>query len=152
MRSLLFLFIAGLALIAALHLWGPGPFVSPEVQVARALWQSGQVEAARQSAAAALPALRREVEGLPGDLERRMALAEALVLSGQRERGLLEARHAVAADLAPWVTRRHHDAVYPSPLETLAVVAAEAGASAEEAAVRRELMAHAAAGAAQPVR
>jgi hypothetical protein len=144
MRNLILLTLAGLTLIAGLSLWGPGPYVSSEVQAARALWRSGDLDGARRIAGVALPGLRREVDGLPGDLERRMALAEAMVLSGERERGLAEARHAVAVDLAPWVARRHGGLVHESPLENLAVVAAEAGASGEAEAARKALLAHAA--------
>jgi hypothetical protein len=151
MRNLLLLSIAGLVMIAALHRWGPGPFGSSQVRAARALWRSGDAEGARRAASSALPGLRREVDGMPTDVERRLALAEALALAGERERGLAEARRAAAADPAPWAERRQGDLVHESPLETLAVVATEAGDDGQATAARQASLAHTVTGV-EPVR
>jgi hypothetical protein len=112
---------------------GPGG-----VRAARAAWLAGESGAARQRARASLPSVRREVAALPTDLDRRLALAETLALAGEAELALVEAERAVALDPAPAGSRADGAARRESALETLAVVALEAGATARaEAALGR---------------
>jgi hypothetical protein len=142
MRSFFLLCVAAVVVVVGLRAIGPGPYVSQGVRQARAAWQTGDVLAARQLAGSLLPELKREVDGLPADLERRLAYAEALALAGEPERGLSEAERAVAADMAPWVAKPVGSEPRESPLETLAIVATEAGAADEAVAARDNLLAH----------
>jgi TolB-like protein/Tfp pilus assembly protein PilF len=102
------------------------PFLSRAVILARAHAALGNVARARKLASSALPALRREVAGREEDAFRRVALAEALALSGRGEEGLREGRRALA--LLPVETKPFEGA---SLLEVFSVVAMEAGARGE---------------------
>jgi TolB-like protein/Tfp pilus assembly protein PilF len=102
------------------------PLISRPVILARAWAALGSPERARKLAASARRALEGEVANRPGDAFRRMALAEALALSGQGEEGLREARRALA--LLPMEKNPYEGSAL---LDVFSVVAAEAGAPAE---------------------
>lgn len=105
------------------------PFVSRDVLDARARWRAGDVASARALAESALPRLRHQVAAAPADPDRHMALAEALALVGRGREALAEARTALATDAAPAAARSTRDA--GSLLETMVIVAMEAGATDE---------------------
>jgi TolB-like protein len=102
------------------------PFLSRAVILSRAYAALGNVARARKLASSALPALRREVASREGDAFRRVALAEALAISGRGEEGLREGRRALA--LLP-VERNSFEGA--SLLEVFSAVAMEAGARGE---------------------
>jgi TolB-like protein/Tfp pilus assembly protein PilF len=99
------------------------PFLSRAVLLARAQAALGNGDRARKLASSARRALEAEVAGRPGDAFRRMALAEALALAGQRADGLREARRALA--LLPLEKNAYEGAAL---LDAFSVVALEAGA------------------------
>ena len=122
--------VRGLLLAACLALPGCRRWVSDDVLQARERWLAGDAAAARTLARAALPRIASEVKARPGDPRRRMALAEALALGGDPRQALAEARSALAAHPAPAASSPGDGR--ESLIETMAIVAMEAG-QAEDA-------------------
>ncbi len=125
------------ACIALVAVMPPAP--SRQVVEARELWRTGDRSGAQAIARGALERLTRQLSSSPMDPDRRMELAEALALSGHRLEALAEARRAVQADRAPAAPRSRMGG--GSLLESMAIVAMEAGATEEALEVIEVLLA-----------
>jgi len=123
----LLLAAAVLSLGLALRRASPAEAAPAGLGEARAAWLAGDRDAARQRAEASLPPLRREVAARPSDPGPRLWLAEGLALAGEPGPALAEAERALALEPAPAGTRLDGAARGESPLETVALVALEAG-------------------------
>jgi hypothetical protein len=113
---------------------------SRQIMQARQRWRAGDRAKAQEIAAGALERLTHQVASSPMDPDRRMELAEALALSGRRLEALTEARRAVQLDPAPAEPRSSRLGA-GSLLESMAIVAIEAGATEKALEVLEVLLA-----------